>query len=130
MRNIVTLYILFLVIILQGCAGTRSTGYDPAASKGTMPEIKRNCSTCHVAHSFGGMLALKEPVTQLCIGCHPDRKGSAEHKVDVIPSMPILGLPLTEGKVTCVTCHDPHSNIHGKMLRLSPDKLCLECHKY
>lgn len=120
---------LFLFMLLQGCAGMRVTGHDPAASQGAMPEIKKNCSTCHVPHGSGGMLALKEPVTQLCIGCHPDRKGSAEHKVDVVPSMPVPGLPLTEGKVSCITCHNPHSNIISKMLRLSLDKLCLACHK-
>jgi predicted CXXCH cytochrome family protein len=130
MRKILKLHLLFFSLLLLGSAETGEGVYDSAAPQGTMPKIKRDCSTCHASHGSGGMLALKEPVTQLCIGCHPDRKGSAEHKVDVVPSMRVTGLPLAEGKVSCITCHDPHSNIHGKMLRLSPDKLCLACHKY
>ncbi len=95
-----------------------------------MPKIKKDCTTCHTSHGSGGMLTLKEPITQLCIGCHPDRKGSAEHKVDVVPPSPVAGLPLTAGKMTCVTCHDPHSNANGAMLRMTRAKLCLACHTY
>ena len=120
---------LFFVMLLLGGAGILSAA-DDLAIKRNMPEIKKDCAICHVPHSSGGMLALKEPVTQLCIGCHPDRKGSVEHKVDVVPPMPVPGLPLTEGRVTCITCHDPHTNNNGKMLRISSEKLCLACHKY
>ena len=130
MRNILKVYGMFLLMLLPGYAETWAGVYDPAAPQGSMPEIKRDCSTCHVPHGSGGMLALKEPVTLLCIGCHPDRKGSAEHKVDSVPSMLIAGLPLIEGKLACITCHDPHANTNGKMLRMSPEKLCLACHKY
>jgi len=120
---------LILVMLLLGAAGTLSAAVVPDI-KGNMPEIKKDCKTCHVPHGSGGMLALKEPVTQLCISCHPDRKGSAEHKVDIVAPLPVPGLPLTEGKVTCITCHDPHSNNNGMMLRISTEKLCLACHKY
>ncbi len=113
---------LILVMLLLGAAG--------ALSATVVPEIKKDCSTCHVSHGSGSMLALKEPVAKLCISCHPDRKGSAEHKVDVVAPLPVPGLPLTESKVTCVTCHDPHSNNNGMMLRITPEKLCLACHKY
>jgi len=117
-------------MLLLLCGSKIVSATDDSAIKGNMPEIKKDCSTCHVSHGSGGMLALKEPVTQLCIGCHPDRKGSAEHKVAVVPSVQVPGLPLIEGKVTCVTCHDPHSNANGAMLRIGPEKLCLACHKY
>jgi len=117
-------------MLLLGSAGACYAASVPDAPQPAMPEIKRDCTTCHVSHGSGGMLVLKEPVAQLCIGCHPDRKGSAEHKVDVAPSMTVPGLPLIEGKVTCITCHDPHSNSNGKMLRIGPEKLCLACHKY
>lgn len=129
MRNILKLQGLFLIMLLFGSADILSAT-DAPLIKGNLPAIKKDCTTCHMPHGSGGMLALKEPVTKLCIGCHPDRKGSVEHKVDVVPAMLIPGLPLTEGKLACITCHDPHSNIHGNMLRLSPQKLCVACHKY
>jgi predicted CXXCH cytochrome family protein len=52
-----------------------------------------------------------------------------EHTVDVIPSMDVGGLPLKEGKVTCVTCHDPHKNPYSMLLRVPAKDLCLVCHK-
>jgi predicted CXXCH cytochrome family protein len=54
----------------------------------------------------------------------------AEHKVNVVPSMRVKGLPLSDGKITCVTCHDPHKNRYGKLLRVKAKELCLTCHKY
>lgn len=35
-----------------------------------------------------------------------------------------------DGKITCATCHDPHSNTNSPFLRLdnSADALCLDCH--
>jgi predicted CXXCH cytochrome family protein len=36
-----------------------------------------------------------------------------------------------DGKITCATCHDPHSNTVSPFLRLdnSADALCLDCHR-
>jgi predicted CXXCH cytochrome family protein len=36
-----------------------------------------------------------------------------------------------DGKITCATCHDPHSNTNPPFLRLdnSADQLCLDCHR-
>ncbi|MBI5847980.1 MAG: cytochrome c3 family protein [Nitrospirae bacterium] len=120
------LQILVLIMLLPGCSAILSS--TDTAIKGNMPEIKKDCLTCHTSHGADGELVLKEPITKLCLECHPDRKGPAEHKVDVIISSPVPGLPLTEGKMTCVTCHDPHSNANGAMLRMGREKLCLSCH--
>ncbi len=36
-----------------------------------------------------------------------------------------------DGKITCSTCHDPHSNTNSPFLRMdnSADALCLDCHR-
>jgi len=88
------------------------------------------CNICHGSHRMEGMGLVKKTDTELCLECHPDRMGSSEHVVDVIPSMQdVGGLPLAEGKMTCVTCHDSHKNTIRKMLRIPPGELCKSCHK-
>lgn len=71
---------------------------------------------------------LKKKLSALCLDCHPDRVTPSEHKVDIVPSLKVVGLPLTDGKITCTTCHDPHVNRHRRLLRLKESDLCLACH--
>lgn len=100
-----------------------------AAAHSEGPHLKnKDCGICHVSH-MGGTL-LREPLSGLCIGCHPDRV-KADHAVDIVPSMDVGELPLDkEGRMTCATCHEPH-NREGveSMLRAEPEKLCGQCHK-
>jgi predicted CXXCH cytochrome family protein len=78
--------ILFIALLLFFSAG--------AAFSEDIPSIKRDCGICHVSH-MGGML-LKKPLSELCIGCHPDRV-EADHRVDMVPSM--------EPEELCGMCH-------------------------
>ena len=91
---------------------------------------KHECSFCHIPGTGGkGMVLLKESVNDLCLECHPGRKGMGEHKVDIVPSMPVDGLPLDKnGKITCVTCHDPHRWESPSLLRMERTAICLKCH--
>jgi predicted CXXCH cytochrome family protein len=73
---------------------------------------------------------LNKPLSELCLDCHAARKAPAEHRVDVVPAMAVQKLPLSNGKMTCITCHDPHANKYGKMLRVRAKDLCFVCHKY
>jgi predicted CXXCH cytochrome family protein len=96
------------------------------------PEIKKDCELCHLPHKKGEKVLLKKPVEQLCLECHPDRKGPHEHTVDVKPSFSIpKELPLTEeGLISCITCHAPHGEgNYRSMLRVKPEELCSYCHK-
>ncbi len=92
--------------------------------------VKQDCLICHVSHDMKGMILLKASITGLCLKCHPDRKTPAEHVVDVVPSMKTGELPITDGKMTCVTCHDSHKYPYEKMLRVNPKDLCQGCHRY
>jgi predicted CXXCH cytochrome family protein len=107
-------------------AGTTLPGAGQPASY-PLPEIKKDCSICHTQEGGKGG-ELNKALSQLCLDCHQDRKAPAEHKVDIVPSMDVKGLPLFNGKITCATCHDPHRNIHGRLLRLPGRKLCFVCH--
>lgn len=94
---------------------------------GEPPLAMRDCTHCHVEN---GQAALKIPTSRLCQQCHKDRQKEGEHVVDMIPSMDVGGLPLSEGRVTCFTCHNPHGTEQEKLLRISPRYLCQQCHKF
>lgn len=100
----------------------------PAGSE--IPLIKRDCSICHGSHMGGTLVLLKKPLSELCLDCHPDRESPSEHVVDVVPSMEVIGLPLNGGMISCVTCHDPHNDSFGSLLRARPDELCEMCHRH
>lgn len=107
------------VFIFQGCVG----------AKRELPEIKKDCTICHLSRDVTKEAPLlKKPVSDLCIGCHPGRKAPAEHKVDIVPTMKGKQLPLLDGKMTCITCHDPHKNLYGKLIRVPQRDLCIICH--
>jgi len=94
-----------------------------------LPASKQDCTTCHGSHQKDkGTLLLKKPLSGLCIECHPDRMAPTEHKIGVVPSMNTGTLPLADNKLTCITCHDPHSNRYGRMLRVPAKALCQSCH--
>ncbi len=110
---------IVLLFILTACSWT---------GKGVLPEIKKDCSSCHVISAGKTSGQLQKPVSRLCQGCHPERSGGREHVVDTVPSMTVTRLPLQNGKITCVTCHDPHSNRYGSLLRMEAKELCRACH--
>jgi len=127
-RMIVTVNTVCIVMFSTGCAETsrQSTG-KPLASY-PLPQIKKDCDTCHLPAGTHKPGELKKPLSGLCLDCHRDRKAPAEHKVDIVPTMEVKGLPLFDGKIACPTCHDPHTNAHGSMLRMPATDLCRVCH--
>ncbi len=82
----------------------------------------------------GGLLGLPDvmPVSSDCTSCHHfDRVLS--HPIGVVPSMPVPAwMPLEDGRLTCVTCHEPREGhpSAGAVLRADsgPGGLCVQCH--
>jgi len=123
-----TIVLLVMVLFAAGCAEaarqtTRTASYP-------LPDVKKVCATCHADAGAKGAAPLKKGLSELCLDCHKDRVAPAEHKVDIVPSMPVQDLPLSGGKMTCFTCHDPHRNPYGGLLRKPETELCLTCHPY
>ncbi len=119
--------VLFNTTFTQGHAETAGGKNNRARD---IPAIKKDCTICHVSADVKkGSALLKKSVAELCIECHNERKRPNEHAVDIVPSLPIKGLPLTDGKMTCITCHDPHQNPYGKLLRIPEQDLCVLCHR-
>lgn len=95
-----------------------------------LPPSKQDCSNCHPGAEGPRSGTLAKGLSGLCLDCHPDRIAPQEHRVDIVPAMPVKDLPLFEGRMTCATCHDPHRNTHGSLLRKPEADLCLSCHPY
>ena len=100
-----------------------------------IPSAKiHKCDMCHVPHQkeTGATVLLNKPINELCRSCHEQRADSGEHVVGINPSMIVTDLPLDpEGKIYCLTCHDPHGAKGYNMLLRAADfnQLCLKCHK-
>jgi predicted CXXCH cytochrome family protein len=118
---------------------------------GMLPTASGSCGACHLFHDFARSVQPTplDPAGH-CVTCHqPDQcaanalTGQWGHPVNVslTAGMPTGLLPLLSSKnadgvennvVTCITCHDPHSNdqTHPKFLRnaAKPSELCITCH--
>lgn len=80
------------------------------------------CTSCHAVHApkvFQRLLVRRSP--ELCFSCHADIKGDfikpVHHKV-------------IEGYISCSDCHNVHTGIAEKNLRLTAqrDQTCYKCH--
>ncbi len=117
-----------LFTFASACAETTRQPPGRPPSGYPLPEVKKECDTCHLPAGTRKVGELKKNLSGLCLDCHRNREAPAEHKVDIVPKMEVKDLPLFNGKITCVTCHDPHRNTHGTLLRMNPRDLCLVCH--
>ncbi len=95
----------------------------------------KECADCHATPPVKGnreTLRMTAPIPQLCGRCHGDRT-ALSHPVEIKPSTATLpgDLPLSwEGKMTCSTCHDIHSEEARRSLRrpVSGAAFCSACH--
>ena len=88
---------------------------------------EHTCTDCHNSDT-PGTTDLNKPLSMLCAKCHQERIAAGEHQVD-IPATFIESntLPQQNGKMTCITCHDPHGS--SLALRMTDPDLCKQCHK-
>jgi DmsE family decaheme c-type cytochrome len=82
-----------------------------------------SCADCHSVHaskSEGGQLK-KPTISENCAQCH---------KKEVNKVRKSSHMPVSEGKMECTTCHNPHGSQNVKMLREgnSVNESCASCH--
>ncbi len=66
------------------------------------------CSICHFDEKKAPM-NLKPGITFGCETCHSELSEAQSHPTDIYPTFSIpKDMPLTEGKLTCITCHYVH----------------------
>ena len=83
---------------------------------------KVSCSDCHAPmerHSKNGLLR-KATITETCLTCHQQQRAEFQRR----SHMPVL-----EGKMSCVDCHNPHGSITRPLLKNdSVNETCAACH--
>lgn len=122
---------VFIISFILTIALAGATFADKTFDMKNAPKIKSNCSICHVTHKMvNGTMMLRTILSEVCIDCHADRRAPVEHVVGVVPTYMIKKLPLDEqGRLTCITCHEPHGEGNQpKMLRDKPSLICKYCH--
>jgi len=80
------------------------------------------CTSCHSIHDAKSPKAqLKtEQATETCYTCHPAMRAKMQRTSHH---------PVREGKMTCVSCHNPHDGSRPKLLKAdSVNELCYKCH--
>ncbi|HLY05357.1 MAG TPA: DmsE family decaheme c-type cytochrome [Rhizomicrobium sp.] len=80
------------------------------------------CSDCHNPMSnFGAHgLTARESVNETCFSCHKIQRTEFNKRSH---------MPLLEGKLTCVDCHNPHGSTTAPLLKAdSVNEVCYSCH--
>jgi DmsE family decaheme c-type cytochrome len=82
-----------------------------------------SCISCHSVHSALSEKAQLKTVTagQTCEGCH---------KTEAMKVKRSGHMPVREGKMDCVTCHNPHGSSNVRLLKVgnSLNETCASCH--
>ena len=91
---------------------------DPHAAMRRGPIPPESCTTCHSGDPTAVDPMLHVPVPRVCYSCHPDHQhvGIPSHlqqelPPEMAPRASAAKLPVWDGKVACVTCHDPHPHV-------------------
>ena len=81
-----------------------------------------SCSDCHnpmAQLSIEGLEA-KQSINETCATCHKDIRQQFNRR----PHM-----PLPEGKLACVDCHNPHGTINAALMKTDTvNETCYQCH--
>ncbi len=80
------------------------------------------CTSCHSVHSPKSVKSQLKTKTdaETCFTCHKSERAKA---------MRTSHHPVREGKMGCVSCHNPHDGSRPKMLKAeSTNELCYTCH--
>lgn len=144
--------VMLIFLSTMAVAGENGDGFPVAF---VSPEVttstdihfdKRYCLECHTETVKSGTPSLRfTNILQTC-RCHGYTPDTYTHPVDIVPSPEIkakipVELPLTDGKITCHTCHliqwqcqdDPEAKrVNGIFLRVNPflprTAICYFCH--
>lgn len=123
MKNLLlaTLYSL-LVLALSGSARLEAKKINPHREQ-------KSCLECHIKKGYA---ELKKSTFELCAKCHQKIISAGLHPLEGLhnrTTTTVEGLPLKEGKIVCITCHEPHGKTEYQgLLRKDPNDLCVSCH--
>ena len=81
-----------------------------------------SCSDCHnpMAKLSDSGLLKKPSINETCYTCHQQQRAEFAKRSH---------MPLAEGKMTCVDCHNPHGSTSKQLLKAdSVNETCYNCH--
>ena len=84
--------------------------------------VRLGCSDCHnpMAKNSARGLLLREGINETCYTCHAQQRTEFRKRSH---------MPLPEGKISCVDCHNPHGTATRSLLKAdSVNQLCYGCH--
>jgi DmsE family decaheme c-type cytochrome len=80
------------------------------------------CADCHnpMARLSSSGLLQKASISETCFACHQQQKAEFRQRSH---------MPLPEGKISCVDCHNPHGSATTPLLKAdSINEVCYACH--
>jgi DmsE family decaheme c-type cytochrome len=83
---------------------------------------KLACSDCHnpMTNFAAHGLTARESINETCFSCHKVQRAQFNMRSH---------MPLPEGKITCVDCHNPHGSTTDPLLKAdSVNEVCYGCH--
>jgi predicted CXXCH cytochrome family protein len=114
------------------CLFCHTSIYDSVDPVQHKPFADGHCVDCHDPHATGNRWVLTRESGELCISCHEEEvaDGNHRHPVGKKPKTR-LKRDMTlddEGRMECLTCHQPHGGKAEFLLRTSGGHACLDCH--
>jgi len=87
---------------------------------GTHAAAGVSCPDCHKLHQGTEQKPTGKQIAETCFGCHPEVQAETAY---------FSRHPIREGKMTCVTCHEPHGSPNDRLLvETDTETLCFKCH--
>ncbi len=106
----------------QQCLGCHTGGSQLHWTGSVHSRNQLSCADCHnpmEKNSVNGLLA-KSTINDTCESCHQQQRNEFNKRSH---------MPLHEGKMTCVDCHNPHGSATKPLLKAeSTNALCYTCH--
>jgi len=79
-----------------------------------------SCPDCHKLHQGAEQKPTGKQIAETCFGCHPEVQAETAY---------FSRHPIREGKMTCVSCHQPHGSANDRLLvATDTEALCFKCH--
>ena len=99
-----------------------------------VPQPSINATTLPVATEHPPLTRGKQLNTTVCFRCHKETVEVASHPINVLAPPGMIIPPeyplLSDGRMTCMTCHARHSsNNEARLLKEGKKELCIGCHK-
>jgi predicted CXXCH cytochrome family protein len=124
------IHVLMSLVLMLSFAGVSDAIVQPHEF------LSGDCIMCHIDEKKAPE-QIKSSVTDSCTKCHAKIDRTLGHPVDMYPyknTVIPVDMPLTDRKVTCLTCHyvhPPEGEVNSTFIRreITGISFCLACHK-